>query len=455
MDAMNETAFGTWTAPASPVDIEYSMVVIDEIRRAVTEGFQRLSRGGIEVGGILYGTVEGRRLRIMAVREMVCEHARGPTFHLSENDQGLLAAQLERERDDPRLSGMVAVGWYLSHTRSEITLQQSDLDTYNAFFPEPWQVTMVIRPGRAQAMRAGFFVRESDGAVKTDQSYHDFPFPDRPAGFVDRPSRERLSPAMAPPERSGSFRTDGRIDARFDAPMDAPLEGPPDLAPETGAHAPPAAGYRQPLRPGPPSWSPSAYPGAPRKLPWTAITVVVVGVVAAIVGMRFFGPRLNSEPLGLTVSERAGQLRIQWNRASNSVANATAASIEISDGDADNKQIVNLTGPQLTDGSYTYARKTGDVRVRMTVSGAGGSVTEGSRFLGNPPEVAPDPTPQAPDVSPTAAAPTAVPTKEQRDAQQEEIDRLREENSQQAERIRRLERTLTILRSRLGISDAP
>ena len=202
---MSETAFGTWTVPASPVDIEYSMVVIDEIRQAVTEGFQRLSRGGIEVGGILYGTVEGRRLRIMAVRDVVCEHARGPTFHLSENDQGLLAAQLERERGDPRLDGMVAVGWYLSHTRSEITLQQSDLDTYNAFFPEPWQVTMVIRPGRAQAMRAGFFVRESDGTVKTDQSYHDFAFPDRLAGIFDRPSRDRSSPAMTPPERSLSL----------------------------------------------------------------------------------------------------------------------------------------------------------------------------------------------------------------------------------------------------------
>jgi hypothetical protein len=454
MDAMNETAFGTWTVPASPVDIEYSMVVIDEIREAVTEGFRRLSRGGIEVGGILYGTVEGRRLRIMAVRDMVCEHARGPTFHLSENDQGLLAAQLEREREDPRLSGMVAVGWYLSHTRSEITLQQSDLDTYNAFFPEPWQVTMVIRPGRAQAMRAGFFVRESDGTVKTDQSYHDFPFPDRLAAIVDRPSRERVSPMMIPPDRSGSFT---RLAAQPDAEMEASLEAPPDMAPETDVPAPPSAGFRQPLHRGLGSSYPSAYPGAPRQMPWTAITVVVLGVVAAIIGMRIFGPRLSSQPLGLSVSERGGQLRIQWNPASASVANATAASVEISDGeisDGAGKQVVNLTGPQLAAGSYTYARKTGDVRVSMTVSGAGGSVTEGSRFLGNPPETAPDPVqpqPPAPAVAPAAVAPT----KEQRDAQQEEIERLRAENAQQADRIRRLERTLTILRSRLGISDAP
>ena len=165
MDSISEIKFGTWTAPESSVDIEYSLVVIDEIRQAVTEGFQRLSRGGIEVGGVLYGSVEGRTVRITALREIACEHARGPTFLLSDNDRALLTAQLERDRQDPRLEGKTAVGWFLSHTRSEITLQQGDLETYDSFFPAPWQVTLVVRPGRAGVMRAGFFVRESDGGA--------------------------------------------------------------------------------------------------------------------------------------------------------------------------------------------------------------------------------------------------------------------------------------------------
>src|SRR6266849_4164333 len=190
---MSDVKFGSWSVAESPITIEYSLVVIEEIRHEVAEGFQRLSRGGIEVGGVLYGSREGRTVRIMAMREIACEHARGPTFHLSGNDRALLTAQLEREREDPRLSGMTVVGWFLSHTRSEITLQQSDLETYGKFFPEPWQVTMVIRPGRASTMRAGFFVRESDGTVKTDHSYHDFQFPDRLAGMLDRPPRERAA----------------------------------------------------------------------------------------------------------------------------------------------------------------------------------------------------------------------------------------------------------------------
>src|SRR5260370_36911515 len=109
MDRMNDTKFGTWTVPESPVDIEYSFIVIDEIRQVVAEGFQRLSRGGIEVGGVLYGSRGGRTGRITAMREIACEHARGPTFHLSRNDPAPLTQQLAQHREEPRLSGMAVV----------------------------------------------------------------------------------------------------------------------------------------------------------------------------------------------------------------------------------------------------------------------------------------------------------------------------------------------------------
>src|ERR1700681_2314024 len=188
---MSDVKFGSWVVPESPVDVDYSLIVIDEIRQLVADGFQRLQRGGIEVGGVLYGTRDGRTVRIMAMREITCEHARGPTFHLSDNDRAALTSQIERDKSDLRLEGLLIVGWFLSHTRSDVTLQQSDLDTYQAFFPEPWQVTMVVHPGRAGIMLAGFFVREPDGSVKGERSYGVFNFPDRLAGLLERPLRER------------------------------------------------------------------------------------------------------------------------------------------------------------------------------------------------------------------------------------------------------------------------
>src|SRR5712691_11484936 len=160
---MSDVKFGSWSVAESPITIEYSLVAIEEIRHEVSEGFQRLSRGGIEVGGVLYGTREGRTVRVLAIRPILCEHARGPGYLLSDADATALAQHLEADKEDPRLEGYLCVGWFVSHTRSEIQLADTDLDLYNSFFSAPWQVTMVIRPGRSGSMRAGFFVREADG----------------------------------------------------------------------------------------------------------------------------------------------------------------------------------------------------------------------------------------------------------------------------------------------------
>src|SRR5271168_3091293 len=167
---MSDAKFGSWSVAESPISIEYSLVVIEEIRHAVAEGFQRLSRGGIEVGGVLYGAREGRTVRVLAMRPITCEHARGPAFLLSDKDRISLNQQLGSDAEDPHLEGQIAVGWFLSHTRSEITLSDSDLELYSIFFPAPWQVTLVVRPGRGGSMRAGFFVREADGTVKSESS---------------------------------------------------------------------------------------------------------------------------------------------------------------------------------------------------------------------------------------------------------------------------------------------
>src|SRR5262249_49287247 len=131
---MSDARFGSWSAAESPVTIEYSLVVIEEIRQEVAEGFQRLSRGGVEVGGILYGTREGRTVGILAMRPIACEHARGPAFLLSDPDKRLLEEQIQRSSEDARLTDMSCLGWFTSHTRSEIILTESDIEIYTKYF---------------------------------------------------------------------------------------------------------------------------------------------------------------------------------------------------------------------------------------------------------------------------------------------------------------------------------
>jgi hypothetical protein len=360
------------------------------------------------------------------MREIACEHARGPTFHLSDNDRAALTAQLARDKEDMRLEGLQVVGWFLSHTRSDVTLQPSDLDTYNTFFPQAWQVTLVVHPGRASVMRAGFFVREADGSVKGERSYQEFNFPDRMAGILDRPPRERR-PAAEPVLERAPAPPAPRYTARPETTETAPM-----------VEAPAAVEYEVPTFGQPPRAVPQypPYPNTRRKIPWAIIAVVVAALILAVLGLRFLGPQVQAEPLSLGVIERAGQLQIQWNHSSQGVADATGGTLEIVDGGE--KRSIPMTRSELAQGNFTYMRRSGDVEVRLTVnSSGGGRMEEASRFLGTPPEG-------------SGSEVNAI--KVERDALQDEVTRLRVQSGQQAARIQQLERTLVILQSRLGIT---
>jgi len=167
--------------------------------------------------------------------------------------------------------------------------------------------------------------------------------------------------------------------------------------------------------------------------------VVAAALVAAVAGLKYLGPQLNTEPLSLGMIEQNGQLQIQWNHASRSILNAASGTLNIVDGP--DKRDIPMNRSELAHGSFTYARQTGDVQVRLTVTSAGGQpIVEASRFLG-----------AAPAQGDTNEADVL---KVERDALQDEVTRLRQQSGQQAARIQQLERTLVILQSRLGIAAA-
>jgi hypothetical protein len=415
-----DSKFGLWTVAESPVTIEYSLVVIEEIRHEVAEGYQRLSRGGIEVGGVLYGTRDGRTVRIMAMRPIACEHARGPGFLFSDNDRAALNAQLVQDQEDPHLQGLMAVGWFLSHTRSEISLNESDCEIFGIFFPAPWQITMVVRPGRGGAMRAGFFVRETDGNIKADQSYQEFNFPDRLAGLFERPMGGERPPRASRGERTTPSYYRAESTALAPVPHELPAPDPASWQ---------SAGP-QLLRPPVPrrKW--------PLLVTWAAAVLVVV-----ILGLRYWMPVAGAEPIALAVVERDGQLLIEWNHSARPVATATTGTLDVTDGTE--TRSFPLTQQMLAAGNFTYQRKTGDIEVRLSVDGPEtGKLQESSRFLGRAPE------------APAAAAAKAQDLSDlekRRDELQAEVERLRRENQSQTGKIQQLERTLRILQSRLGI----
>src|ERR1700687_1317938 len=67
--------------------IEYPLSVLNEIRTAVVDAYLSLPHGGLETGGVLFGTRTEDAVRIMNHRPIPCEHAAGPSFTLSDNDR--------------------------------------------------------------------------------------------------------------------------------------------------------------------------------------------------------------------------------------------------------------------------------------------------------------------------------------------------------------------------------
>jgi proteasome lid subunit RPN8/RPN11 len=63
---------------------------------------------------------------------------------------------------EQRFTGRQIVGWYHTHPRMGVFLSHYDTWLHDHFFPEPWQVALVMEP---YACQGGFFIRQYDGAL--------------------------------------------------------------------------------------------------------------------------------------------------------------------------------------------------------------------------------------------------------------------------------------------------
>ena len=134
----------TWSVPECPFTIETSARVLDDIRLAVTDAFFSLPRGGAEIGGILLGSYRGDKLVIADYSALECEHAYGPSFQLSPPDEERLTQLLATH--DGCAGGLRPVGWYHSHTRSEIFLSDADIAIHQS---------KLCGPGKCPGLRDG------------------------------------------------------------------------------------------------------------------------------------------------------------------------------------------------------------------------------------------------------------------------------------------------------------
>jgi hypothetical protein len=310
-----------------PFAIEYPAEVLDQIRVAVMDAFFAIPRGGLEIGGVLFGRYRDGLLRIEAFRMLECEHAAGPSFTLSEADH----VRLRNLLHSAEAEGLQPVGWFRSRTRSEIALWSADAALHDAYFPEPWQVVLVLRPEVTRPTRASFFVRV-DGSLGVDSSLGEFvvePWGRSPTCPVPDPV-----PDPRPEEQVGD------------------LPHMPELNFLTAASTPRAFS----------------------RVSW--VSALFVGLMGAGLAARQYlevKPPVQ-ESLSLEALDRSGQLQLRWNHGARPVRKARQAKLEITDGSA--RFSTDLEAAQLQKGSFYYARQTGRVDIHLAVIEPDGRTTD-------------------------------------------------------------------------------
>jgi proteasome lid subunit RPN8/RPN11 len=426
MDTRTDDVPVQWKAQLCPFSIEYLPKVLDDIRLAVVDAFFSLPRGGAEIGGVLLGSRERGRVVITDFAPLACEHAFGPSFTLSKSDLARLEVMLG---SGSKNSASTPVGWYHSHTRSEIFLTEADLEIHKRFFPEPWHVALVLKPHTFQPTRAGFFFREKDGSIQATGSYQEFvlhPLPMRPA-----PAAAAAAPAE--PAKPFTIPEGPVVEIRQAAAQVVP-EPEPEREPE-----PAPILVQVPALEPPPSEEPK------RRRFWGPIGFLAVALGAGMaLGVyqsrdRWLPQGAGSPPAAapqasvtLTTLDHDGQLQISWDGNAPEILHSSGGALTIVDGGE--PRTIALDPAHLQTGSFTYARQGEKVDLTLVINQSNGrKLVQAATYLGKAPQR-------------RAAAPESPGAQKERDALAAENKRLKAEVSRQEERVRRLEKALEDVR---------
>ena len=95
MTLAEPTTQSRWACAPLDSEIECAPRVLHAVCLEAGLGLKKLAKGGLEVGGVLFGTRAEGLIRILAVRPIECEHRFGPSFVLSATDEATLAGDTD------------------------------------------------------------------------------------------------------------------------------------------------------------------------------------------------------------------------------------------------------------------------------------------------------------------------------------------------------------------------
>ena len=390
LSARTQNQFGTWGIPGRKPVIVYGIALVE---RLAAEAGQASPK---PVGGVLFGSAGDQDIRVTAFRPVECvagEEDVSPFTEAGELDLDHLATV---PQNDPELAGLQPVGWYRSRWESAIQLNHEDLRVWNRYFPEPTQVSLVLRVQKDSPVRAGFFFRpQNGGPVRIDSSYRTFEID--PGADVGR---------LAEAVKSGGMPL-----------LPPPTEEPVGLAPPPELFTPPAP--------------------APDRLRYLwALACLLSAAVVSLVAFSWWrsGSHLPqpTQDVSLRFKGSPDRLALVWNPKAALIRGAKRAELRLIDGDSDRTEL--LTPPELLSGERRLANRSGRVEAQLRILTTAPTIANSvvaAQFVG----------PAAGDVRPPGHAGPALdlgPIRAEKKTLKTSIDALLKSNGLLEKRIRKL-----------------
>ena len=185
-----------WRGAGEAAEVLCAVGVLAEIAELAMSGYRRYPWGGVEIGGVLFGKKESETVHISHFRPAQCEHHHGPAFELSEKDCDAFQRLLEGAAQDEELAGLAPAGWYQTVSRRDLGLSEDARTLFHRFFPEPWQIAMIIGRSKQDPLSIGLNIRDSHGRVEMHSPAQEFTLD----ALQQRQSRSAVpaAPAQAP-----------------------------------------------------------------------------------------------------------------------------------------------------------------------------------------------------------------------------------------------------------------
>ena len=356
MDTQIQDGYYVWHPPDTQVVVHLHLEVIDRMLAEVMRGFGAVRKRGVEVGGLLIGTIAERTadheasvVRVDDFELVPCEYRRGPSYLFSTEDGAAFESAYSRWK--PSVSSeQYAVGYFRSHTREGLALAGEDIDLMEDYFPEPAHVALLIHPSGTRPSSAGFFFRE--GRSFPEVTPLEFPF-----------RRRELTGEEAPPHRSLSDRRRSSFEnlaaaAGGTTSTEMAIEKPvgSDITYTVTTNVP--APERPQMKAG--------WVWMPLSFVFLLLGLMLGFQVALSVGGRSApADVIQDYSLGLKVSKAGENLLLRWNPDAPLVRASDRGELEIEDRGL--TKPVPLDRANLQNGTITVQRASSQVKFKLTV----------------------------------------------------------------------------------------